>query len=65
MTSEFGSFVNTKRKNRRSDGSDIILYDIAEAMGNMSVSYLSDIIKGRRNPPKKRTSRHHCQCAKS
>ena len=32
----------------------ILLRDLAKAMGNMSVSYLSDIIKGRRNPPDKK-----------
>jgi transcriptional regulator with XRE-family HTH domain len=51
MAGEFGAFINTKRKARNPDGSDILLRDIAEAMGNMSVTYLSDIIKGRRNPP--------------
>jgi transcriptional regulator with XRE-family HTH domain len=32
------------------DGSDVKLKDIAEAMGK-TATYLSDIIKGRRNPP--------------
>jgi transcriptional regulator with XRE-family HTH domain len=54
MAGEFGSYINEKRKGRGSDGGDILLRDIAKAMGNMSVSYLSDIIKGRRNPPDKK-----------
>lgn len=54
MAGEFGSYINEKRKGRASDGGDILLRDIAKAMGNMSVSYLSDIIKGRRNPPDKK-----------
>ena len=41
MAGEFGAFINTKRKARNPDGSDILLRDIAEAMGNMSVTYLS------------------------
>ena len=54
MAGEFGAFINAKRKGRGPGGSDILLRDLAEAMGNMSVSYLSDIIKGRRNPPEKK-----------
>lgn len=54
MAGEFGAYINEKRKGRDPDGSDILLRDLAEAMGNMSVSYLSDIIKGRRNPPDKK-----------
>lgn len=54
MAGEFGSYINEKRKGRGFDGGDILLRDIAKAMGNMSVSYLSDIIKGRRNPPDKK-----------
>lgn len=54
MAGEFGAFINAKRKGRGSGGTDILLRDLAEAMGNMSVSYLSDIIKGRRNPPEKK-----------
>jgi len=54
MPGEFGSYINAKRKGRGKDGSDVLLRDLAEAMGNMSVSYLSDIIKGRRNPPDKK-----------
>jgi transcriptional regulator with XRE-family HTH domain len=50
MTGEFGSFINLKRKGRLPDGSDIKLKDIADAMGK-TATYLSDIIKGRRNPP--------------
>lgn len=51
MRGEFGAYINEKRKGRGPNGSDILLRDLAKAMGNMSVSYLSDIIKGRRNPP--------------
>ena len=54
MAGEFGAYINSKRKGRGSDGNDVLLRDLAEAMGNMSVSYLSDIIKGRRNPPDKK-----------
>jgi transcriptional regulator with XRE-family HTH domain len=51
MKGDFGKFIDQKRKGRGPNGSDILLRDLAKAMGNMSVSYLSDIIKGRRNPP--------------
>lgn len=51
MAGEFGAYVNAKRKGRGPGGSDVLLRDLAQAMGNMSVSYLSDILKGRRNPP--------------
>lgn len=51
MKGDFGKYIDQKRKGRGPDGSDILLRDLAKAMGNMSVSYLSDIIKGRRNPP--------------
>ena len=51
MTGEFGKYVNEKRKGRGKDGTDVLLRDLAQAMGDISVSYLSDIIKGRRNPP--------------
>lgn len=51
MAGEFGAFINEKRKGRGKGGTDVLLRDLAEAMGGMSVSYLSDIIKGRRNPP--------------
>ena len=54
MRGDFGAYINKKRKGRSPDGSDILLRDLAKAMGNMSVSYLSDIIKGRRNPPDKK-----------
>lgn len=54
MAGEFGAFINEKRKGRGADGGDVLLRDLAKAMGNMSVSYLSDIIKGRRNPPEKK-----------
>lgn len=50
MTGEFGKFIDSKRKGRGSGGDDIKLKDIADAMG-MTASYLSDIVKGRRNPP--------------
>ena len=39
-----------KKKCRGIGGEDIKLKDIADAMG-MTASYLSDIVKGRRNPP--------------
>lgn len=51
MAGEFGTYINEKRKRRGVNGADILLRDLAQAMGNMSVSYLSDIMKGRRNPP--------------
>lgn len=51
MAGEFGAFINDKRKGRGPNGSDILLRDLAQAMENISVTYLSDIIKGRRNPP--------------
>ena len=50
MAGEFGKFIDSKRKGRGSGGEDIKLKDIADAMG-MTASYLSDIVKGRRNPP--------------
>ena len=50
MAGEFGKYINDIRKGRSDDGSDILLKDIAEAMG-ISPSYLSDIIRGSRNPP--------------
>ena len=54
MRGDFGAYIDQKRKGRGPGGSDILLRDLAKAMGNMSVSYLSDIIKGRRNPPDKK-----------
>ena len=51
MAGEFGKFIDDKRKGRGFGGEDIKLKDIADAMG-MTASYLSDIVKGRRNPPK-------------
>lgn len=45
MAGEFGAFVARKRLEK-----DIKLKPIAEKLG-VSVTYLSDIIKGRRNPP--------------
>lgn len=50
MAGEFGRYIDSKRRGRDDGGGDIKLKDIAEAMG-MTASYLSDIIKGRRNPP--------------
>ena len=50
MAGEFGKFIDSKRKGRGSGGDDIKLKDIADAMG-ITASYLSDIVKGRRNPP--------------
>ena len=50
MAGEFGKYIDDKRRGRAGGGEDIKLKDIAEAMG-MTASYLSDIIKGRRNPP--------------
>lgn len=45
MAGEFGAFIARKRLEK-----DIKLKPIAEKLG-ISVTYLSDIIKGRRNPP--------------
>lgn len=53
MPGEFGKFIDVKRRGRGGNGSDIMLKDIAAAMG-MTATYLSDIIKGRRNPPEMR-----------
>lgn len=50
MPGEFGNFINEKRKGRGENGEDILLKDIANAMGT-TATYLSDIVKGRRNPP--------------
>jgi len=50
MAGEFGKYIDDKRRGRGIDGEDIKLKEIAEAM-KMTASYLSDIIKGRRNPP--------------
>ena len=50
MAGEFGAFINEKRKGRGPDGQDIMLKDIATALG-VTPTYLSDIVKGRRNPP--------------
>lgn len=47
MAGEFGAFVAQKRIEK-----DVRLKPIAERLG-VSVTYLSDIIKGRRNPPDK------------
>ena len=45
MAGEFGAFIAQKRIEK-----DVKLKPIAERLG-VSVTYLSDIIKGRRNPP--------------
>ena len=50
MPGEFGNFIDIKRRGRAANGGDIMLKDIAAAMGT-TATYLSDIIKGRRNPP--------------
>ena len=50
MAGEFGKFIDNKRKGRGPGGTDILLKDIAAAMG-VTATYLSDIVKGRRNPP--------------
>ena len=47
MAGEFGAFIARKRLEK-----DVKLKPIAEKVG-VSVTYLSDIIKGRRNPPDK------------
>ena len=45
MAGEFGRYIDAKRKGRGPNGT-------AEAMGK-TATYLSDIVKGRRNPPEK------------
>ena len=50
MTGEFGKYIDSKRIGRGEYGENIKLKDIADAMG-IGAPYLSDIIKGRRNPP--------------
>lgn len=45
MAGEFGAYIARKRVEK-----DVKLKPIAEKLG-VSVTYLSDIIKGRRNPP--------------
>ncbi len=47
MAGEFGAFLAQKRIEK-----DVKLKPMAEKLG-VSVTYLSDIIKGRRNPPEK------------
>jgi transcriptional regulator with XRE-family HTH domain len=47
MAGEFGAYIAQKRLEK-----DVKLKPIAEKLG-VSVTYLSDIIKGRRNPPDK------------
>ena len=54
MAGEFGRFIDSKRKGRGPGGTDILLKDIAAAMG-VTATYLSDIVKGRRNPPEMET----------
>jgi len=50
VAGEFGQFIDEKRRGRATGGGDIMLKDIAAAMG-VTATYLSDIIKGRRYPP--------------
>jgi transcriptional regulator with XRE-family HTH domain len=50
MAGEFGQYIDQMRCGRGPGGADIMLKDIANAMG-ITATYLSDIIKGRRNPP--------------
>lgn len=50
MAGEFGAYIDTKRRGRGAGGEDIKQKDIAEALG-ITPSYLTDILKGRRNPP--------------
>lgn len=50
MAGEFGRYIDQIRRGRGPGGTDIMLKDIAKAMG-VTATYLSDIIKGRRNPP--------------
>lgn len=50
MNGEFGEFVETKRKRKGADGNDILLKDIALAMG-ISPPYLTDILNSNRKPP--------------
>ena len=54
MRGDFGAYIDQKRMGRGPGGADILLRDLAYAMGNMTMLYLSDIIKGRRNPPDKK-----------
>ncbi len=56
MAGEFGKFIDEKRRGRAPGGSNILLKDIAAAMG-VTATYLSDIVKGRRNPPDVETLR--------
>ncbi|MDR1422678.1 MAG: helix-turn-helix transcriptional regulator [Coriobacteriales bacterium] len=53
MNGDFGRYIDEKRRGRAAGGGDIMLKDIAAAMGT-TATYLSDIIKGRRNPPEMR-----------
>ena len=54
MAGEFGKFIDATRKGRGPGGTDILLKDIAAAMG-VTATYLSDIVKGRRYPPEMET----------
>lgn len=54
MAGEFGAFIDSKRRGRGIGGDDIKLKEIADALG-ITASYLSDIVKGRRNPPEMQT----------
>jgi len=50
MEKSFGEYIDQKRRGRGPGGADILLKDIANAMG-VTATYFSDIVKGRRNPP--------------
>ena len=41
MAGEFGKFIDEKRRGRAADGSDVMLKDIATAMGT-TATYLSE-----------------------
>ena len=62
MAGEFGKFIDEKRRGRGPDGGDILLKDIAKAMG-ATPTYLSDIVKGRRNPPEMSMLLKNFRCA--
>ena len=46
MAGEFGKFIDEKRRGRGPDGGDILLKDIAKAMG-ATPTYLSDMVVSR------------------
>jgi len=50
MRGEFGEYIDKKRRGRGQGGTDIMLKDIAAAMGT-TPTYVTDVVKGRRNPP--------------